>query len=359
MLSQGGLAATVVQVVALMGLAPDDVWYQATSLAWSACQLALLGLVNGMTTVLPGGIGSFDITHFLHTIGRHRVSGTMLAPVMIRRVLDELGHGTYDLSSFRKLTYGSSPAPPALVRRVRDALPHVELMQLYGATEGGFVTVLTHTEHLRGFNGEENLLRSCGRPGGWVDMQIMDDDGRPVACGDTGEVWLRSPMNCLGYHRLPDQTEALLAGDWIRSHDIGRMDEEGFLYLTDRKNFMIITGGMNVYPSAVENVLATHPAVQDVAVVGAEHPEWGEAVVAVVELRPDENADPGELVAFCRGRLGAFEVPKFVKIVDTLPRGVTGKVLKAALIGEFVEHPEQLPWNPGQPSVMACGGVVK
>jgi acyl-CoA synthetase (AMP-forming)/AMP-acid ligase II len=358
LLSQGGLAATGVQVVTLMGLAPDDVWYQATSLAWSACQLALLGLVNGMTTVLPGGIGSFDISHFLHTIGRHHVSGTMLAPVMVRRVLDELDRGSYDLSSFRKITYGSSPAPPALVRRVREALPRVELMQLYGATEGGFVTVLTHTEHMRGFNGEEALLRSCGRPGGWVDMQVMDDEGRPVAPGETGEVWLRSPMNCLGYHGLPEQTEALLAGEWIRSHDIGWMDDEGFLYLTDRKNFMIITGGMNVYPNVVENVLATHPAVADVAVVGAEHPEWGEAVVAVVEPRPGVEAEPPELIAFCRERLGAFEVPKYVRIVDVLPRGVTGKILKPALIAEFVEHPDQLPWNRVQPPVVVGGGAV-
>jgi acyl-CoA synthetase (AMP-forming)/AMP-acid ligase II len=185
----------------------------------------------------------------------------------------------------------------------------------------------------------------------------MDYDGNPVARGETGEIWLRSPMNCSGYHRLPEQTQALVAGDWIRSHDIGRMDREGLLYLTDRKNFMIITGGMNVYPSVVENVLAEHPEIGDVAVVGAAHPEWGEAVVAVIEPRPGTRPDPLEVVAYCRDRLGAFEVPKHVKIVPLLPRGVTGKVSKPSLVDELTQHPEQLPWNLiDHPTPIATGG---
>lgn len=345
--SQAAVAAVLVHTVVMTGLGPDDVWFQATSLAWIASLLALLGLANGMTVVLPGGPGGFDAGHFLDTVQRHRVTGTVLAPVMIRRVLDELDRGGHDLSSFRTLGYGSSPAPPALLRRVHAALPAAELVQLYGLTEcsGGWVTALTHADHLRGLDGEPELLTSCGRPGPWVDVAVTDDSGREVPRGERGEVRLRSPMNCLGYHRLPELTAGLVDGDWIRTHDIGWMDDEGYLHLTDRKNFMIITGGMNVYPSVVENVLAQHPHVADVAVVGAAHEEWGEAVVAVVEPRRGTTVDPAELVAHCREHLGAFQVPKHVAVVDALPRGVTGKVLKPEIIAGLAEHPERLPWH--------------
>ncbi|MBW0091155.1 AMP-binding protein [Pseudonocardia sp. KRD-184] len=356
LVSQAAVGTVLVHTVLMIGLGPDDVWFQATSLAWIASLLALLGLVNGMTVVLPGGPGGFDAGHFLRAVGRHRVTGTVLAPVMIRRVLDELDAGAgagdgdgdgHDLSSFRTLVYGSSPAPPALLHRVHAALPATALVQLYGITEcsGGWVSVLTHADHLRGLAGEPELLASCGRPGPWVDVAVTDDDGREVARGERGEVRLRSPMNCLGYHRLPELTAGLLDGAWIRTHDIGRMDDEGYLYLTDRKDFMIITGGMNVYPSVVENVLAQHPDVADVAVVGAAHEEWGEAVVAMVEPRRGATPDPAGLVSFCRERLGAYQVPKHVAVVDALPRGVTGKVLKPTIIAELAEHPERLPWH--------------
>lgn len=350
LVTQGAVAAAIGNTVTMIGLAPDDVMFQATSMAWIAGLFALLGLANGMTVVLPGGSGKFDTAHFLEAVGRHGVTATVLAPVMIRRVLDELDQSSYDMSSFRILAYGSSPAQPALLRRVHTALPAIRLVQLYGLSEcsGGWVTALTHADHLRGLANEPGLLASCGRPGPLVEVRVVNEAGSTVDMGERGEVWLRSPMNCVGYHRLPEQTERLMAGEWIRTHDIGWMDDEGFLYLTDRKDFMIITGGMNVYPSVVENVLAEHPAVRDVAVVGVEHPEWEEAVVAMIEPRGGEHPDPGELVAFCRERLGAFEVPKYVKVVEELPRGVTGKILKPALIAELKRHPEQLPWNAGE-----------
>jgi acyl-CoA synthetase (AMP-forming)/AMP-acid ligase II len=345
LLSQDALRANILQTVLLMGLKPDDVWYQATSLAWYACVLSLLGLVNGMTVVLPGGEGFFNVKHFLETIEQHRVTSTMLAPVMISRVLDELAETRCDISSFRTLCYGSAPTPPALLTRVREALPHTELVQIYGVTEGGYVSVLTDTDHRRGMTGPAGLLTSCGRPGVGVDLIIADQNGNPLPPNQTGEVWLRSRLNCMGYHNLPKQSASLITDEgYVRTNDIGRMDEEGFLYLIDRKNFMIITGGMNVFPSVVENVLAQHPAVNDVAVVGVPHPEWGQAVAAVVEPTPGPILDPADLILHCREHLGAFEVPKHIVLVDKLPRGVTGKILKPKLIQLFADMPEQLPW---------------
>jgi acyl-CoA synthetase (AMP-forming)/AMP-acid ligase II len=176
---------------------------------------------------------------------------------------------------------------------------------------------------------------------------VSDSEGGQVARGEHGEVWVRSPTACDGYHRLPEQTAALFADGWIRTNDIGWMDEEGYLYLTDRKDFMIITGAINVFPSVVENVISEHPAVQDVAVVGAPHPKWGEAIVAVVELCPNAQARAEELLDMCRGKLGSFEVPKHIEFVDQLPRNATGKLARADIRKRITEHPERLPWSKG------------
>jgi len=265
-----------------------------------------------------------------------------------RRVLDEMDSQQNGAPSLSRLCYGSAPTPGELLFRARTALPDVRFMQFYGVTEGGFVSVLTHADHVRGFAGETELLTSCGRPGPRAEVQIVDENSEPLKRGERGEVWLRSAMNCNGYHRLPAETSQLLSAGWVRTNDIGWMDDEGFLYLTDRKNFVIITGGMNVYPSAVERVLSEHPMISEAAVVGVEHEDWGQAVVAIVEARSGCAPDPADLIAFSRERLGSFQVPKFIKIVPTIPRGATGKVSKPAIMRDFLQNPQQLPWASGR-----------
>jgi acyl-CoA synthetase (AMP-forming)/AMP-acid ligase II len=348
LLTQRAIATTVAHLVLLIGLSQDDVWFQAASLAWYSCVLALLGMVNGMAVVLPGRGGSFDAAGFLDIAGERGVTATMLVPTMIGRVLDEMDTRQTGAPSLRRLCYGSAPTPHELQVRARAALPGVRLMQFYGVTEGGFATVLTHADHLRGFAGESDLLTSCGRPGPRAEVQIMDENSELLKRGERGEVWLRSEMNCGGYHSLPTETSLLLSAGWVRTNDIGWMDDEGFLYLTDRKNFVIITGGMNVYPSAVERVLSEHPMVSEAAVVGVEHGDWGQAVVALVVARPGCAPDPVDLIAFSRERLGSFQVPKFIKVVPTLPRGATGKVSKPAIMADFLQNPRQLPWVCGR-----------
>ena len=177
-----------------------------------------------------------------------------------------------------------------------------------------------------------------------VDLQIQTPEGEQLPAGEVGEIVVRSSTNIPGYLNLPEENDELYNGDWLRTNDLGRMDEQGYLYLTDRRKFMIISGGYNVYPVVVENVLAEHAAVREVAVVGVPHLKWGEAVVAVVALHAEKSVNVGELADFCRDKVGKWEVPKHVIYVDDLPKGVTGKIAKFVIRESLKADPDQFPW---------------
>jgi acyl-CoA synthetase (AMP-forming)/AMP-acid ligase II len=179
------------------------------------------------------------------------------------------------------------------------------------------------------------------------ECSIRDEDGRPVPPDTKGEIWLRGESVMKGYLNLPEATAEALVGDgWMRTNDIGRMDERGYLYLLDRQKFMIITGAVNVFPSTVETVLAEHPAVQEVAVVGVPHPEWGEAVVAVAVRRPGRDATAEDVIRFCDGHLSRPETPKHVVFVTELPRTVNGKLRKHDVRAQLLRDAATLiPWN--------------
>ena len=345
MIGQGAMRDSMVYTVLSIGLRYEDVWFPPTASGWITFILGSFNLVNGMTVVLPNG--DFDTVRFLEFVGRYRVTSTIIVPLMMQRLLDEYDRGGYDLSSLRLVTYGSSPARPALIRRTMDTFG-CELMQLYGITEctGGWVSFLHHDDHLRGLAERPELLTSCGRAGVHMELSIRDEHGAAMPPGEQGEVWIRSSTNMLGYLNLPDQTAQALSDGWLRTHDLGRLDADGYLYLTDRKNFLIISGAANVYPSVVETVLAEHPAVREVAVIGAPHPEWGEAVVATVSLREGAHVTAAELLAFCRPRLAKYELPKHIEIVADLPKGLTGKILKKSIQGWYKDDPARLPWKP-------------
>jgi len=345
MLGQGAMRDAMLYTVLAIGLRYEDVWFPPTASGWITFILGSFNLVNGMTVVLPNG--DFDSVRFLDFVGRYRVTATIIVPLMMQRLLDEYDRGGYDLSSLRLVTYGSSPARPALIRRTLDTFG-CELMQLYGITEatGGWVSFLHHDDHLRGLSERPELLSSCGRCGVHMELSIRDERGRPLPAGEVGEVWIRASTNMRGYLNLPELTAQTLVDGWLKTHDLGRLDADGYLYLTDRKNFLIISGAANIYPSVVETVLAEHPAVREVAVIGAPHPEWGEAVVATVSLREGAHVTAEELLAFCRPRLAKYEVPKHIEIVPLRPKGLTGKVLKKNIQGWYWDNPTRLPWKP-------------
>ncbi|MGX1101254.1 class I adenylate-forming enzyme family protein [Amorphus sp. MBR-141] len=344
--SHRSVALIIYQGAVSRGLTTDDVWYPAIASSWMACVLGMIGLVNGMTTVMMDG--SFKVDSFINEVSRHKVTAALMVPTMIRRVLDACEGREEVLSSLRLLAYGSAPITVSLLKRVMDTLD-VRFLQTYGLTEGGWVSHLTPKDHDYALANNQDLLRSVGRPGGMYEISIRNDGGELVPNGEIGEVWVRGETTMLGYRNLPELTKEVLVEGWLRTHDIGRFDEAGYLYLIDRKNFMIITGAVNVYPSSVEFILEAHPDVAEICVVGAPHPEWGEAVVAVVAPhngRPLPSVE--DLRAFGEIHLSRMELPKHVLRLDSFPRTSTEKVDKGA-IRQFVRgQASALPWWQGR-----------
>ncbi|MCG7595190.1 long-chain-fatty-acid--CoA ligase [Mycobacterium sp. PSTR-4-N] len=281
---------------------------------------AFAGLWHGARTVV---LRDVDPVAILDAIDTHRVTNMLVVPAVVRMLLDTPGIATADVSSLRIVVFGASPISDDVLRRGVERFGAV-FAQVYGMTETtGSITQLAASEL------SAETMRSCGTPYPWVQVRITDPDGLDVPTGAVGEVWTKSRQNMLGYWQNPEATAATLTPDgWLRTGDAGYLDARGRLYLHDRIKDMIVTGGENVYPAEVENVLMTHPDVADVAVIGVPDNRWGEAVKAVVV--PAAGAHPSEhaLIDFARGHLAGFKLPKSVDFIDALPRNPSGKILK-------------------------------
>lgn len=240
--------------------------------------------------------------------------------------------------------YGAAPMPPPVLRAAMAAWPGTEFQQVYGMTEfGGVITILDDAAH-RDTEHPERLI-SAGRPVAEATLRIVD----PVTLvdvpeGRSGEVWFRTPQATIGYLGRPDDTAELITADgWLRTGDLGRVDQDGFLFIEDRLKDMIITGGENVYSPEVERVLAEHPAVQEIAIIGVPDGRWGETVKAVVAFKPGQSATPDELIAFTRERLAAYKSPSSIDVVEALPRNPSGKILKRDLRKPYwADHERQV-----------------
>ena len=345
MLTQLGVSNVIQSCLVSFGFQPDDIWCMPAASAWVVVVMKVFGLGNGMTSVVPDG--SFRITAFMRDVERFGITAVLLVPTMIQRALADHAANRYDLSKLRLLAYGSAPATPKLIRDARQQFG-VEMLQTYGQTEttGGWLTVLTEKDHQQALTGRPELLRSVGRVGPHYECSIRDDDGCPVPAGVRGEIWLRGASVMKGYLNLPAASAEVLRDGWLRTNDIGRLDASGYLYLLDRRKFMIITGAVNVFPTAVESVLSEHPAVLEVAVIGLPHPEWGEAVVAVAVIRPTHGDVTAEaLIGFCDGKLSRPETPKHVVFVDELLKTVNGKLRKTDIRNWLLQADELVPWS--------------
>lgn len=346
-LSHGGLYDVILHSVLSVGLSPDDVWYMPAASSWVVIAMNVWGLANGMAHVIPEG--AFDVKGYLRDVQRHRVTVVMQVPTTLRWLMKEYASGEYDFSSVRMLVFGSSPASPELIRQVHEMWPDVGLLQTYGQTEvtGGWVTFMTPADYRLAFTGRPELLKSVGRVGMHFELSVRDSEGREVSPGEIGDLWMRGTPMMKGYQNLPDKTLEVLPGDgWLRSHDIVSIDADGYVYLHDRKNFLIITGAVNVFPASVEAIVMEHPAVEEVAVVGVPHPEWGEAVVAVVKPKDGEALTADALIEFCRKHLSKPEIPKHVFIMhDSLPKTLTAKLRKDDIRRSVLAKADQLPWS--------------
>ena len=261
----------------------------------------------------------------------------MLAPTMLIMVLQHADFASFDLSSLRIQVYGSSPMAENWIRRALEALPAAKVTQGYGLTETApILSFFEHRHHLEALaSGNTARLACAGKTLPGVDLRIVDDAGREVPTGASGEVIVRGPNITPGYYGLPQANRESFRDGWFHTGDIGREDDEGFLYLLDRKKDMIVTGGENVYSSEVEAALFTHPGVAEAAVIGVADETYGEAVFAVVIAKPGVTLDSDELIVHCRGSIGGFKIPRRFAFVDSLPKSALGKVLKADLRQRF------------------------
>jgi len=281
-----------------------------------------MGTTNVM---LPG----FDPVRAMPAIPRHRVTHFFLPPTAIYRLLAHPDVRNYDYSSLVYFNYASAPMAPEKVKEAMEVFGPV-MVTGFGSTEMGInITFLSQRDHVTALEtGQEQRLLSTGRETLFSRAEIMDEDGALLPAGETGEIVARSAQIMRGYHRNRRETARAMAHGWYHTGDIGYKDSDGFLFLIDRKRDIIISGGFNVFPSEVEKVIVAHPAVQDCAVVGIPDADWGEAVLAVVELKRGRQLEQEELRAWCRNKLSGFKVPKSWKFIDELPRSAAGKVLR-------------------------------
>ena len=281
-------------------------------------------------------IPKFDPRGFCEAVDRERVTHTVLVPTMINLLTQFPEVKKYDLSSLQVLAYGGSPMAPDLIRRTRELLPHVKLVQAYGLSESGFLTGLQDQEHT-----DDHLL-SCGRPCPGIDLRVTDDSGKPVEVGKSGELVARGANVMPGYWNNPGETAFVFRDGSFRTGDIGYQDSEGYFYILDRAKDMIVTGGENVYSGEVEAVIYAHPAVREAAVFGIPDPKWGELVMACVMPKPGSTLTADDLIAFCRQSLASYKIPRRVEFSDTeLPKSGSGKILKRLLRERFWVHHER------------------
>ncbi|MDN7615450.1 AMP-binding protein [Burkholderia cepacia] len=287
---------------------------------------------GGTVVVLPKP----DPALLLGAIVKHRVTEFFLPPTVIYRLLDIPGIEQVDFSSLRYFLYGAAPMSVEKLKRAIDVFGPV-MTGGYGQTEApASISYLTPAEHfVDGKLASDTRLASVGRPNPLVRVEIVGECGELLKQGETGEICVRGDLVMKGYYRAPDKTAETIVDGWLHTGDIGHLDRDGYLHITDRKKDMIISGGFNVYPSEIEQVIWAHPAVQDCAVIGVPDDKWGEAVKAVVELNAGQQVSAEELVTLCKEKLGSVKAPKSVDFVAALPRSTAGKVLKKDLREQY------------------------
>ncbi|RYE02433.1 MAG: long-chain fatty acid--CoA ligase [Sphingomonadales bacterium] len=297
----------------------------------TACSAAMMTVIASGSTMIF--MRKWDPELAMEIIQREKVNATGGVPTIAWQLIEHPARKNYDLSSLESISYGGAPSAPELVKRIFE-----EFGALPGNGWGMTETTATVTQH----SGEEYLNRStsAGPPVATADLRIMDADAtRELPVGEVGELWARGPMVVKGYWNKPEATAATFIDGWVRTGDLARVDEEGFLYIVDRAKDMIIRGGENIYSSEVEDVLYAHPAVTDAALVGVPHRQLGEVPAAVVHLAPGHEATEAELQDWVRERLAGFKVPVYIRFAkDVLPRNANGKILKTELRGLFAEE---------------------
>lgn len=328
MLSHANFWASLVGRMAEVPNPPEFV----TLLTSPMFHVAGLGRMLGQTIV--GGtcvtVPVFQPVAVVAKMAEENVSDLVIVPSMLQMLLQNDSFNPQHLPCLQRILWGAAPITVPLLQRAMATFPEVEFIHAYGMTETAASVSVLRLSHDPAFLRSERI-RSAGQAGLSAEIRIANDQGQEVPRGTPGEIWIRGPMVMQGYWGRPQESQQAVQGGWLRTGDGGTMDEAGFLYVIDRIKDMVITGGENVYPAEVENVLCSHPAVQACAVIGVPHEKWGEAVHAVVVLRAGASATAADLDAHCRSQIGAFKCPKTYEFRDQLPLTAAGKVQKTQL----------------------------
>lgn len=297
----------------------------------SAGMVVLAGLLKGAEHWVEKG---FHPQIVLNRIHENRITFTFMVPTMIYRVMDEIKDQEYNFSSLRTIMYGAAPITAERLKQGLNIFGRV-FIQIYGQTEApNLITTLRKDDHRMDDNLYQRRLRSCGQPVMSSLVKIVDDNGNEVPHGTEGEILASTPYNMKFYHHKPDATEETIVQGWVHTGDVGMLDEDGYLYLLDRKKDMIISGGMNVYTTEVENLIGKHPGVQLAAVIGVPHDDWGEAVMAVI-IPSKENPPTVESIHELCQQLSSYKRPKEIKFVENIPLTPYGKIDKKALKSRY------------------------
>lgn len=333
MLTHGNLCSTGMALLA-HGLAPEDIvgLHAAPMFHLADGAMTLMVTLQGGTHVF---VPSFAPEPVLRAIQDEGVTTALLVPVMIQLMVDHPDSSKYRLDKLQRVIYGASPISDALLERAMARLDGVRFTQCFGMTELSAVgTVLTDAYHTAEGR-RAGKLRSAGRATFHTEIRIVDSEGREVPRGTVGEIAIRGPGVMKGYWRQPEQTEAAIRDGWMHSGDAAYMDEDGFVFIVDRLKDMIVSGGENVYSAEVENTVARHGSVAQCAVIGIPSEQWGEAVHAIVVLKPGHEASAEDIKTHCKQRIANYKCPRSVEFRDALPLSGAGKVLKNRLREPF------------------------
>ncbi|PWR18400.1 fatty acid--CoA ligase [Zavarzinia aquatilis] len=285
----------------------------------------LFGLSVGVAVHV---LAEVDPARILATIEREKISRALFVPAVVLFLVQHPAARTTDVSSLKTILYGAAPIPLDLLRAAMEVFD-CDFVQGYGLTETCGATIcLPPADHDPAGNPR---MRSCGKPLPGVEVRIVDALGKALPPGEVGEIVIRSALNMIGYWGRPEETAKTLRDGWLHTGDAGYTDADGYVYIHDRVKDMIVSGAENIYPAEVESALYGHPAIADVAVIGVPDERWGEAVKAVVVLKPGQDAAAADIIAFARQRIAAYKAPKTVDFVDSLPRNPSGKLLKREL----------------------------
>jgi acyl-CoA synthetase (AMP-forming)/AMP-acid ligase II len=329
-LTHRAVTANVHQVRIAMETGNDERVLIVAPLYHAAAALTMIGTVLAGSSVLIQE--DFNPAEVVRALSEERITRTTLVPAMIQACLlmvpDIAARRYPDLNL---VVYGASPIAADTLRRAMEVFG-CDFAQGFGMTETSAVlTVLTREDHRRAMADRPELLLSAGRALPGTEVRIVDENDNPLPPGTIGEIAGRGDQMMLGYWNLPEATAEALRGGWLHTGDAGRMDAEGYVYIEDRVKDMIVSGGENIYPREVENVLFAHPAVADAAVIGGPDAKRGETGNAVIQLKPGASATAEEILEFCRGKLAGYKLPRSADFVTTIPRNASGKVLKREL----------------------------